>query len=202
MGWEMGNDLILKSKLGQSRVSVGVTTLGATMTSPGNVIGFDQGATVIQDRSGAQMLLSIFKTARLKVTEDAAIDSIIWGKLVINAAINPLTAILGIPNGKLLDSPYAMELMEQIAAEGSRVAAKLGIRLPYTNPMQQITAVVRATALNYSSMFQDLQRGAPTEIDQINGAITQLGVQNEIPTPYNQSMIALVKSRVSLNTSR
>jgi 2-dehydropantoate 2-reductase len=198
----LGNDLILKQILGENRVAVGVTTLGATLISQGNVIGFDHGSTSVQDKPGIQKFLSIFESAKLKISAHASIDSIIWEKLVMNAAINPLTAILGIPNGKLLETPPAFELMEQIAAEAVKVSTRLGISLPYVDPMQQITAAIQATVGNYSSMFQDIQRGAPTEIDQINGAIVQLGQQNGIPTPYNQCIIALVKSRVSLNTSR
>jgi 2-dehydropantoate 2-reductase len=82
------------------------------------------------------------------------------------------------------------------------VADHLQIRLKYKDPMQQIIQVINATALNYSSMYQDLQRGAPTEIDQINGAISRLGMTNGIQTPYNLCVTALVKSRVSINSSR
>jgi 2-dehydropantoate 2-reductase len=198
----LGNDLILKQKLGNNRVSVGVTTLGATLSSPGNVTGFENGITTFQNQAGMMGFLSILESAHFNLSIDDSINRLVWGKLIINAAINPLTALLGIPNGKLLEIPSALQLMEQIAAEAEMVCTSLGISLPYTNPIQQIISAAKATSQNYSSMLQDIQRSAPTEIDQINGAISALGQQNGIPTPYNQSVTALVKARVALYPSR
>jgi 2-dehydropantoate 2-reductase len=196
------NDTILKNILGESRVAVGVTTLGATLISPGHVMGFETGSITVQDTPGIQDFLSIFKTAKLKISSDVSINRLVWEKLVINAAINPLTALLGIQNGKLLDNPNSLDLMAQIAREVINVSAHMKILLSYTDPMPQITAAARATAQNYSSMYQDVQRGAPTEIDQINGAVVQLGMQYGIPTPYNHCMVSMVKSMVNLNTLR
>ena len=49
-------------------------------------------------------------------------QSLLWGKLVINAAINPLTALLRVPNGELLSRPSARELMQEAASEAALVA--------------------------------------------------------------------------------
>jgi hypothetical protein len=91
----------------------------------------------------------------------------VWGKLVINAAINPLTALLGVPNGELLARPAARALMADLACEAAAVAAAQGIRLPYPDPVAAAEGVAQRTAANRSSMLQDVQRGAPTEIDHL-----------------------------------
>jgi 2-dehydropantoate 2-reductase len=44
-----------------------------------------------------------------------------------------------------------------------------------------------------SSTAQDLAKGKMTEIDFLNGYIVELGKRYGIPTPYNQSVYALVK---------
>jgi 2-dehydropantoate 2-reductase len=59
-----------------------------------------------------------------------------------------------------------------------------------------VEEVTRNTAVNHSSMFQDIQRGAPTEIDAICGAITRVGQQNNVPTPINQVCWRLVQALV------
>ena len=198
----LGNDTILKNYLGDARVGVGVTTLGATLISPGRVNGFENGDISLQGISGIGHVLSLLQSAGFSTSIDPSIERIIWGKLIINAAINPLTALLGIANGKLAEIPAALDLMSRIVNEAVSVSAKLQISLPYDDPIQQIEKVIRGTALNYSSMYQDIQRSAPTEIDQINGSICRLGEINDVQTPYNRSVTLLIKSRVLINTLR
>jgi 2-dehydropantoate 2-reductase len=121
-------------------------------------------------------------------------DSLLWGKLVINAAINPLTALLRVPNGELLERGTARALMQAAACEAAAVAAAQGIRLPYPDPLAVAESVAQRTATNRSSMFQDIQRGAPTEIDAICGAVVQAGEEVGVPTPVNLTLWQLVKA--------
>ena len=43
-------------------------------------------------------------------------------------------------------------------------------------------------------MWQDLHTGKQTEIDAINGAISELGKKHGILTPYNDMIVSLVKT--------
>jgi 2-dehydropantoate 2-reductase len=121
-------------------------------------------------------------------------DALLWGKLVINAAINPLTAMLSVTNGELLTRPTARNLMVALARETAAVAVALGIRLPYPDPVVATESIARRTATNRSSMLQDITRQAPTEIDAICGAIVKAGEQANVPTPVNRTMWQLVKA--------
>jgi 2-dehydropantoate 2-reductase len=120
--------------------------------------------------------------------------SLIWGKLVINAAINPLTALLRIPNGELLNRPNARALMAAAAREAAAVAGASQISLPYPDPVSAVEDVARRTAGNLSSMLQDVQRGTPTEIDAICGAIVKAGARVKVPTPVIRTMWLLVRA--------
>jgi 2-dehydropantoate 2-reductase len=120
-----------------------------------------------------------------------------WGKLVISSAINPLTAILDIKNGDLLELEPARELMNLVARESGEVASRLGIQLPYPNPSAAAEKVAGDTAHNRSSMLQDITRGAPTEIDAICGQIVKSGEMAGIHTPLNYTLWKLVKSRLA-----
>jgi len=57
----------------------------------------------------------------------------VWGKLAINAGINPLTALLEIPNGALTEDEYLRQVMAAAANEVAQVAAAQGIKLPYND---------------------------------------------------------------------
>jgi 2-dehydropantoate 2-reductase len=119
--------------------------------------------------------------------------------LVINAAINPLTALLRIPNGELLSHPRARKMMASLARETAEVATAERVHLPFSNPVSAAEDVARKTATNHSSMFQDVSRGAPTEIDAICGAVTRRAEFHGISTPYNRACWQLVSATVSNN---
>jgi 2-dehydropantoate 2-reductase len=128
----------------------------------------------------------------LQIVDDA--QSLIWGKLVINAAINPLTALLQVPNGELLARPATRRMMASLASETAEVAAAEHVHLPFSNPVSAAEDVARKTAKNISSMFQDVRRGAPTEIDAICGAVTKRAEAHGIKTPYNRACWQLVRA--------
>ena len=192
----LGNYEILARVLGESRVALGMTTSGATLLAPGLARPGGEGVITVERHPRLSPLDVKLKAAGfiVNIVEDA--QSLLWGKLIVNAAINPLTALLQIPNGELLERPAALDLMAQLARESAQVAAAQNIKLPFEDPVLAAEDVARRTAANRSSMFQDINRCAPTEIDAICGAITRLGEQHGISTPVNRVCWQMVKSVV------
>jgi 2-dehydropantoate 2-reductase len=177
-----------------SRVSLGVTTTGATLLGPGLVRTGGEGVISIEQNETLDPLKLALKSSNfnVQVVDDA--QSLIWGKLVINAAINPLTALLQVPNGELLARPAVRRMMASLASETAEVAAAEHVHLPFSNPVSAAEDVARKTARNISSMFQDVRRGAPTEIDAICGAVTKRAEVHGINTPYNRACWQLVRA--------
>lgn len=192
----LGNNAILASRLGAGSVVQGVTTTGAALVEPGVVRAGGEGLVSLEmhPRLGAFTALLTEAGIQSEVVPSAA--SLVWSKLVINAAINPLTALLNISNGALLQRPSARKLMGELAIETAAVAAAQHIALSFNAPVQTAETVARKTAVNFSSMLQDVRRGAPTEIDAICGAIVNAGITAGVATPLNKTMTALVKARV------
>jgi 2-dehydropantoate 2-reductase len=182
----MGNRELLCEALGPSRVALGVTTTGATLLGPGLARAGGEGVISVEAHPRLGTLKAALTGAgfNVQVVNDA--DALVWGKLVINAAINPLTALLRVPNGELLQRPAAHWLMRVLAQEAAAVAVAQGVRLPFKDAVKAAEEVARKTANNYSSMYQDVRRGAPTEIDAICGAITQTGEKLGVSTPVNR----------------
>ena len=190
----LGNNDILSRALGRERVALGVTTTGATLLSPGLVRTGGEGVVSLEVHPSVGVVETALKGAGFSVEVVADARSLVWGKLVVNAAINPLTALLRIPNGELLNRPSVRVIMKALADETAAVASAQRVRLPFKNPIEAVESVARQTAANHSSMFQDLRRGAPTEIDAINGAVTRTGKQNSVPTPVNRVCWRLVQA--------
>ena len=187
----LGNREALAAAIGLSRAKQAVTTLGATLLGPGNVRPGGEGVTTLEAIPALDVLAAYLTESGLRVERSDAVESLVWGKLVINSAINPLTALFKIPNGKLLESPPAREMMAALARETALVAAHQGIVLPFSDPVSVVEDVARRTASNHSSMFQDVLRGAPTEIDAICGAVARLGGEH---APLNRAMWQLVRA--------
>ncbi|OGO59459.1 MAG: hypothetical protein A2029_12365 [Chloroflexi bacterium RBG_19FT_COMBO_47_9] len=190
----LGNAEVLKAVLTPERVALGVTTVGARMVEPGTVQFTGNGKIFL----GAHLRLSglelLLRNAGFNVEIVADPISLLWGKLVINAAINPLTALLRVANGVLLERPATRELLMEVVKETAYVATSQGIRLPYPDPVIAVEEVVHNTAANYSSMLQDVMSGRVTEIEAINGAIVREGERIGVPTPFNWILWHLVKS--------
>ena len=193
----MGNREILSQVLGESRVALGSTTTGASLMAPGIVRAGGEGAISLSTHAQLKVIAEHLSNAGFLVHFEEDIDSLIWSKLVINAAINPLTALLGISNGQLLTTPSARQLSAQLAKEVAAVAAAKGVRLNFDDPVLAAEDVARRTAANHSSMWQDVQRAAPTEIEAICGAVVRAGQKLGIPTPLNQTMRQLILALVN-----
>jgi len=191
----LGNQERLVQALGPERVALGVTTAGATLLGPGRVRPAGEGSIVLGKHRRLAPLAELLGSAGFVIEESADTNSLLWSKLVINAAVNPLTALLNVPNGELLNRPAARALLAEAAREAATVATALDIQLSYQDPVAVCEAVAQRTAANRSSMLQDLQRGAPTEIDAICGAIVQAGEGAGIITPINRTLWHLIKAR-------
>ncbi len=188
----LGNRETLGLSLGLPRVALGVTTTGATLLAPGLARAGGEGVVALEAHPRLGALEAAITGAGFQVQTVNEAESLVWGKLVINAAINPLTALLRVPNGELLQRPAARYLMGQLAQETAAVAQAQGIRLPFEDAAAAAEEVARKTAANHSSMLQDMQRGAPTEIDAICGAIWQTGERLGVSTPYNHIFWRLI----------
>lgn len=192
----LGNREALEEMLGAERVAQGVTTYGVTLKGPGRARLGGEGVIYLASHPRLGPLIDLFRRAGFVVEVVEDIVALAWGKVVVNAAINPVTALLRVPNGVLLEEGCegAWGVARQAAEEAADVAARSGVRLPFENAEAYVAEVARRTAANRSSMLQDVERGRPTEIDAISGAIVAAGRRLGVPTPVNQLLWALVRS--------
>jgi len=190
----LGNYETLIQSLGSKRVALGTTTTGATLLGPGLARAGGEGIVSIERNQALGPIEAALRSAKLNVqmVEDA--QSLVWGKLVINAGINPLTALLRVRNGELLERPSARAMMGKLAQETAQVANAEKINLPFADPITAVEEVAHKTAANHSSMLQDVLRNAPTEIDAICGAVVKAAQKHKIETPANWVCWNLVKA--------
>ncbi|MBV8067997.1 MAG: 2-dehydropantoate 2-reductase [Candidatus Eremiobacteraeota bacterium] len=199
----IGNEDAIKTALGGAvPVMLGITTESSQTIGPGHVRSSQQGNTIVGTMTAspttARTVTELLTRSGLRASVVYDIRPHLWGKLVANASVNALSALLDCDAGEIPRDPNAARLAEALAEETASVAAALKISLPFVNPWQYVTEVVALGADAKSSMAYDLESGHPSEIDHINGAVVAFGRRTGTPTPYNEAMVRLVKARESL----
>jgi 2-dehydropantoate 2-reductase len=194
----LGNFEILSHHVGVKRAAMGVTMQGATLLGAALVRHAGSGMTTLaaapHNRAALAEIAELFNSAGIETHLANDVQSLMWSKLVVNSAINALSAIYRVPNGWLVNNPETRALMTAAAQETADVAAALGIRLPYGDPAARAIQVATATAANKSSTLQDVLRGAPTELDRINGAVIREGKRLGVPTPVNEQLLRVLSN--------
>ena len=126
-----------------------------------------------------------------RVCED--VTNSLWAKLVVNCAINPLSAITRLPYGQMAAQDGVSQLMQDIAREALSVARAEGISVP-DSVLETIRTIPTSMSGQFSSTAQDLMRGKRTEIDFLNGEIVKRASRLGIDVPINRTLALLVKS--------
>ena len=192
----LGNLEVLRAWKGHKAFG-GTTTMGAQLVSAGHVKVSGLGRVVIgadQDEAGAREIADMFSGCGLTASVTKDIVAEIWAKAVVNSCINPMTAVLRVPNGRLLESETVVHLMSDICDECTAVAESAGVTLPEKRMMDRVRSVAEDTAANRSSMLRDVELGRRTEIGQLNGMICRIGSANGVQTPLNRAMAAMVEA--------
>jgi 2-dehydropantoate 2-reductase len=196
----LGNEEAIKTSLG-SMISlvIGATTESALTVGSGDAKRIGDGTTVLGSAGASpatvNRVVALLVEAGLRASAAYDIRPHLWGKLIANAAINPVAALLDRHNGIVLTDPHAGDVARSLAQEAATVANAMRIPLPFTDPWSYVRTIVEQTAELDNSMLYDLRAGVPTEVDFINGAVVAAGRRAAVPTPYNETLAALVKAR-------
>ena len=193
----IGNVEALVAELGAGRVAAGVTMNSCANPEPGRVAYTNAGVTSLGELDGRitdrlQEVARILNAAQIETRLSSDPMAQIWGKFVHNCAINPLAAITGLRGGEIYRTPEVSALQDRMIDEILAVVAAKGITLPETDPRNKIKAHCRVR-YNKPSMMQHIEQGRPTEIDALNGALVREAKALEIPVPYNEAVVAMVK---------
>ncbi len=183
---------------GRERVLAGTTAQGATLLAPGRIRHGGNGATYIGEVDGPPTgrvlsVVDLFRRAGIEAHAGAEMQKLIWEKLLVNVGINAITALTGIRNGMIAGLDAARELSADAVREAVAVAASVGVVVG-DEMVERVFSVAEATAVNRSSMGQDVDRKKRTEIDAINGVIVRQARRAGIDAPVNRTLVRLVKT--------
>jgi len=196
----LGNEEILIGAVGKERVVGGRTHAAGLLLGPGHVAAGHRGkVTYVGELDGAEServrrVAQEFTRAGLKTEASANIVGMMWDKLAINVATGAWCGVSGLPFGGLRELPELKACAVEAVREAVAVARAAGVTLSLTDPEAIWTkAHTGLPGELKSSILQDLEKGAPTEIDFINGSVVRVGERVGVPTPVNRTLVAAIK---------
>lgn len=146
-----------------------------------------------------QEIVSAMDAAGLPTVYTDRIRTVLWGKVAYNCALNPLSALLDVPYGGLLETEHTRETMREIVHELYAVGTALQVELEPATPDEYVSLLfeklIPPTASHYASMRADFQHRHRTEIDALNGAIVAYANEHRIDCPVNTLLTRLVHAR-------
>ena len=207
----------LASVLGEERVLGSTVAWGATMQGPGvceltsepDALSFSLGALSGNRSRHFEKVKELLELMGTVDVEENFIGTR-WRKLLINAAFSGMSAVLGCTFGQAAGPRESRRVVQLLIKECIDVCAAGGIRiepvqgkdivklLDYSNPFKRafsffiIPIAIRKHAKLKASMLQDLEKGKFTEVDAINGAVSEFGRKVGCPTPMNDRVVEII----------
>jgi len=200
----LGNVETIAAAVGAERSLGGMVIFGGRIEQPGRVtvtvyanevkIGSPTGEVNLDRVKEVARLLHAAGVPTLATDE---IDKHIWGKILYNGALNPLSAILNATYGELGADETTREIMAKVVEEVFAVAQARGVELFWKRPDEYLRVfyeeLVPPTKSHYASMLEDLKRGGRTEIESINGAVVRYGNEANVACPVNEVLVGIIR---------
>ena len=186
-------------------VYAAVVYVGVQMAGPGRVRHTGRGDLVIgvpralasrgDSASDIAAIAAMFEKAGIPCARDADIEAALWTKLTLNCAFNAVSALGDSPYGRMAASATVRDVMETVVREAVTVARAAGVALDADKLVAATWKLAASMPQQFSSTAQDMQRGKATEIDALNGFVSQRGKALGVDAPVNRTLHALVKLR-------
>lgn len=202
----LGNAEIMSEVLGPEHVIDARVIYGVWMPEPGHAeVTVTAEATALGAYDGAVPMERVEAIARamdeagIPTRATDGIATFLWSKVAYNCALNPLSALLDVPYGALLDTEETKSMMREIVTELYAVGNAMGVKLDPDTAEGYVEHLfgflIPVTAEHYASMREDFRRQRRTEIDALNGAICRFGEEHGIACPTNLTLARVVRAR-------
>ena len=195
----LGHEEQLVQAFGAHRVLAATTTHGAYRPQPGEVHWAGLGEVTLgpfmhhHSEQSVEYFLQYLSDAGLRPRWKEDGRALLWNKMLLNIAINPIAGLLGKENGALLE-PSLFESAVGVMLEGAMIARAEGVRLEDDDSLiHRLRQVLETTSSNYCSMLQDIRAGRETEIHSLNTEICRRGEMLGIQTPLNQVLSSIIQ---------
>ncbi|GAA4887436.1 2-dehydropantoate 2-reductase [Saccharopolyspora cebuensis] len=168
--------------------------VAAERTRPGHVIRRSGARMFVEGGALGARFAALLAGSGVRIEEAEDFRTAAWRKMLVNIAANPITA-LTLRRLDVLDSPEVRELASGVLAEAVAVANAEGAALSWSDAEAVLDGYTKTfSADSGTSMLYDRLAGLPTEHDHITGPVVAGGREHGIPTPYNRTLLTLLRA--------
>ena len=155
--------------------------------------------------SAAGDLAQLLTLSGIETEIDDNIEAALWGKVLYNVGLNPLSALLKVSYGELGRQGNARALLIALIKEAFSVASR-EVQLAWGSADEYLdlffSQLLPSTDSHFSSMLQDIEQGRETEIEAITGQVIRRAELLNLPVPVNRVVYDLVKAKVATASGR
>jgi 2-dehydropantoate 2-reductase len=185
---EFGKENTLRIVVNYAGNIIGNGKLRMSFFNPPNYVGTIDPAAKVK----ASELAELITSADLETVFTREIKKYEWEKVILNAALSPECALTRRTMKQMMEFGETRELVRAVLIEGIEVAKAAGIDYG-SDFLDHCMGYLDNAGHHKTSMHVDIENRSPTEIDFINGKIVEYGKAKGIPTPYNSTIVALIK---------
>ncbi|MDD7305416.1 MAG: 2-dehydropantoate 2-reductase [Peptoniphilaceae bacterium] len=192
-----GHEKILSKFVPLDRVIIGTTEDNGAVVGLGKVRRGGDGKTNIgsiakNPKVSLEKIKESFDKSGFKVEIHDNIQQLIWNKIITNASLSSVTAILQCSMGYIARDEYAWKMTQSLFNEVINTGEALGLKFDREKELEK----VRMTSMNnpegYTSIYADIKNGRKTEVDTISGAVVQTAKEVGVEVPVSEFVVNMI----------
>jgi len=189
----------LEAVLGREHVLGGLCQISALIAAPGVIqhVGIDPIVTFgeLDNRPTARVesvRQALAKCQGVTVQVAADIHVALWRKFMFIVAVGGVGAATRQPIGGSRSVPETRRLLQGSLEEVAALARAKDIPLPETAVKETLARIDAIPPNTYASMQNDIMNGRPSELESQVGTVVRLGGEQDVPTPINEFLYAVL----------
>jgi len=194
-----GNNKDIAEYVNKNKIIVGTTAHNSVSKELATVYHSGVGPSYIGPNVKNEEMLEKLQTVKETFNESGLnmdiindIQKVLWKKIFVNCAINGLSMVMNCKIGLIYDNKYLWDIALNIIDECIMISEVDGSHFDRDEIIASVKEVIKVNETGLASMCQDRRNLRKTEIDRINGAIVNIGLENNIATPYNTMLVKMV----------
>ncbi len=141
----------------------------------------------------ANRIAEMMTGADLETEYTEIIRTYVWEKVILNAALAPLSALTGMTMREVTTFDDTTEMMKELLREGIAVGERDGCQFK-EGFFDHCVWYLSQAGHHKPSMLIDVENRSPTEIDYLNARICFHGDNYGIPVPVNRTITQLIRA--------
>ena len=181
----------------------GLTFISAERVAPGVVerksafqsivVGELGGGTSARTRA----IVTALRSASVDARDTDHVEVELWQKFVFIASLATVCGLARTSIGPVRAAPRGEDFIAEAVGEAVGVGRARGVGLPADQAARTVAMIQALPPQMRPSFLSDLERGGPTELEALMGAVARMGKEKGLPTPLHSAATAALSAALA-----